>query len=516
MAEMLLAYNNRIETAVLTGGATAPTMPLENLLDAQLGVIARWTNIDPANTYAQASWSEPVTWRTLAWANHNLGLQALHRVRGHSESPTANLFTYTEDLTGASWVPAEPELTVLPNAGSAPDSAPSADLLHQDVLPPAGGGEPIGLLLALAFGGTTGGLSDAYISQSVTITGGMETYSVAIFLRGDTAASTYIDADISDGSDIHAVVGGIITWSDPAAYVEVENVNGNEAILTEANGGWYRWSCQLRNPGPGTSLTLRIRPANEMGLEGSIYAWGAWAANESDVSSYYPRLDSAEAERPLGYFDAWQAYDYDSGWLEVYPSVYATEDTNWEDDNFWSGKYLESDLEDYIPTLCHVAAVTARAQHLRWDFNDQGNADGFLQAGRWFVAPGWQPVYNADFGASLGWETDTEVQTAISSAEFFDPKPTYRVARFRFANMTEDEGLGGPFEIMRRSGVHKEVLFMWDPDDTVHALRRQFLGRLRQLSPLEFPDGFVKVPGEDGAANRFRTAVPMEVKERVP
>lgn len=198
---------------------------------------------------------------------------------------------------------------------------------------------------------------------------------------------------------------------------------------------------------------------------------------------------------------------YDGGWVDVWPAVYNTSDLEWEEDNWWSGKYLESDIEGYIHTVSVLLPDGLRPLYLRWEFRDANNPDGFVEAGRLFMGRGWQPVYNANYGATLGWQTSTDVQEAISSAEFFDVRTPYRVAQLKFDVMTEDEGLTKPFEITRLSGIDGEVLFMWNPEDTIHATRRQFLGRFRTLSPLEFPEGFI-----NGA---FRSSMPFEVKETV-
>lgn len=215
-------------------------------------------------------------------------------------------------------------------------------------------------------------------------------------------------------------------------------------------------------------------------------------------------IPSVDDTPPEGYFD--------SGWVDVWPAVYASTDLDWNADNWWDGRYLEEDIGGYTRTLVVLLPQVTRPLYLQWEFDDQENPDGFVEMGRLFLAPSWQPVRNANFGATLGWEDSTDVQPAISGAEFFDVKVPCRVAQFRFDNMTENEGLSSPFEIMRRMGVHEEVLFMWDPDDTIHATRRQFLGRLRQLSPLEFPDGFIN--GDQNTGD-FRTSVPMEIKELV-
>lgn len=199
---------------------------------------------------------------------------------------------------------------------------------------------------------------------------------------------------------------------------------------------------------------------------------------------------------------------YDSGWLPVWPSVFATYDLEWGDDNFWGGHYLQEELENYVYTLTHKFDELVRPLYWRFRFSDPDNQSGTIKLGRLFMAKHWQPAHNMDNGADIGVETDTEIQKSLSGATFADPRPTYRVARFVTNGMTETEGMSKAFEIQRRSGIHEDVLFMWDPTDKVHMLRRTFLGRLRTLSRLEFPQGFVE--GEQA------TRTGWEIEEKLP
>ena len=51
------------------------------------------------------------------------------------------------------------------------------------------------------------------------------------------------------------------------------------------------------------------------------------------------------------------------------------------------------------------------------------------------------------------------------------------------------EAYGYGFEVLRRSAVHEEVFLIPDEADTANRARRDFMGRLRQLSALEHPYG---------------------------
>lgn len=198
---------------------------------------------------------------------------------------------------------------------------------------------------------------------------------------------------------------------------------------------------------------------------------------------------------------------YDSGWKNVWPVVYSVDQLEWEMDNFWSGTYSETEIEGYTRTLIVILPETIRPKYIRLEIEDTGNADGHVEAGRFFISNTWQPTRNASYGAQIGWQNDTEVQVAMSEEEYFNEKKSYRVARVAFNWMTEDEALIGPYEITRRAGVSKEILFIFDPDDTIHAIRRQFLGRFTELNPLEFPEYFIN--------GQQRATMPMVIKERV-
>lgn len=178
---------------------------------------------------------------------------------------------------------------------------------------------------------------------------------------------------------------------------------------------------------------------------------------------------------------------YDSGWSPVWPAVYTTDSLEWEDDNWWSGQYTDEQRSGYMATYTHILVTNIRAQYWRVEIDDTTNAAGYVQIGRVFIGPVWQPLLHMGYNNSVSWETKTGVQEAIGGTEYFQRRTPYRVTVVPIPNMSIAEGLGNAFEIQRRAGVDGEVFFIFDPDDTIHALRRQYLGRLRTLSPIQYP-----------------------------
>lgn len=178
---------------------------------------------------------------------------------------------------------------------------------------------------------------------------------------------------------------------------------------------------------------------------------------------------------------------YDSGWIDVWPELYPYGTLEWEDDNWWSGSYVEEDVAGYTTNFLHLLPANKLARYWRIEFDNQTNSANYIQLGRLFMSPAWQPAINMLTGASLGWESKTDITEALSGAEYFNRRTPYRVQRFTLGAMTDDEAFAVAFEIQRKAGVDKELIFIHDPAGTFHSLRKRFLCRMRQLGAIEYP-----------------------------
>lgn len=198
--------------------------------------------------------------------------------------------------------------------------------------------------------------------------------------------------------------------------------------------------------------------------------------------------------------------EYDTGatFAEVWPPVYPSDELEWEDDNFWTGNYTTEELQGSPWTFIHLLDANVLARYIRIEFDDGDNPDGFVEYGRLFVGPVWQPIYGASYqNAELDRESRSEVSEARSGAEFFAKRPSYRVIRLTIPVMETKEAMARAYELMRRADTTEEVVAVWDPTDTVHAIRRRFLGRLRKPDPIRNYD-----------FNKH--SVTIEVKELLP
>jgi hypothetical protein len=176
---------------------------------------------------------------------------------------------------------------------------------------------------------------------------------------------------------------------------------------------------------------------------------------------------------------------YDSGTLNVWPSSpYGTYE--WEDEHFWDLLPTQEEISYYTKNIIYVVPQIVAAKYYQIEFFDSTNTDGYVELGRIFVGQTYQPVLNMNLGASIGYESPTIIDTAISGAEFFDRRESFRIAQFTLDHLTYAESILNN-DIMKISGTDLEVLYIWDSADALNLQRRSFLGRLKALSPISQP-----------------------------
>jgi hypothetical protein len=179
---------------------------------------------------------------------------------------------------------------------------------------------------------------------------------------------------------------------------------------------------------------------------------------------------------------------YDSGWQPVWKVIYGLNSLEWNHESWWGRKYTSEQRQRYVPELIHIMPAAKYTRYWLIEFDDSANPAGYIQIGRMFIGDAWQPTTNMSYeGTSLGWETGTEVQKALSGAKFFNRQFPVRVQKLALNMLDEDEVFSNAFEIQGQGGIDQEVLWIHDPDDTIHAIKRQFLAHMRTLSAIEYP-----------------------------
>lgn len=178
----------------------------------------------------------------------------------------------------------------------------------------------------------------------------------------------------------------------------------------------------------------------------------------------------------------------DSGWTDVWPSVYTTAELEWEFDNFWTGTLLKEDAEVFTSLATYFPDVSV-AFKLKIEIDDVNNADGFIKIGRLFVGDFWQPTYNAEYGIQHGCDIGTSfsVSDNMNMTEFADIKRPKRTVSFSLGGLSEEEGFSRALKIQRQQGLHGEVLFTQGERNSPQTFMRTFIARQESVDALSHP-----------------------------
>lgn len=178
---------------------------------------------------------------------------------------------------------------------------------------------------------------------------------------------------------------------------------------------------------------------------------------------------------------------HQSGWEPAYPAVYETTDLEWEYDNFWFGTLTDSELSSFTPLYIYFLPEVAIAMAVVIEFDDQTNADTYVEFGRVMLADAWQPEINIQYGIAFGYENPTEVEYADDGTAYFDVKPPKRTLTFTFGRLTEDEAFNKVYLMKRNQGISKEILVAYNTGTMPGYFQRRFIGRQSEVTPLTHP-----------------------------
>lgn len=179
---------------------------------------------------------------------------------------------------------------------------------------------------------------------------------------------------------------------------------------------------------------------------------------------------------------------YQSDWIAVWPVFYEFGSLPWGYPGVWSGVLGCEETDGYTMNFVHVLSADTWARYWRIEIDDEDNPDGYVELARAGIWSAWQPDLNLQYGNTLGWQTDTPADQALSGARYFDRRNPRREMVFSIDLIDPDTALQKPFEMARKLGIDGQLYFIYDPDDDPPSMfRRSFLATLRELSPLQYP-----------------------------
>lgn len=137
-------------------------------------------------------------------------------------------------------------------------------------------------------------------------------------------------------------------------------------------------------------------------------------------------------------------------------------------------------------TLSYLLVLPSNLSARWWRVKivDTSNPDNYVQIGRLFVAPVWQPTYNADYGLVQGWEDDSRSEYSEGGATLHVERRKRRTLTFTLSEIAEAEAMANHFPIQHRQGTTRQMYVIFDPADTTMLFKRSFLCVQQDISSL--------------------------------
>lgn len=219
MANILLAYPNRIDAATLSGGSWSETLPQSNLQDRLLRKVARTADAKINSTLVQMDLGAEYAIGCVAAAAHNLSSAARVRVTGSaSSSAWTDIITYRSAFDNAAW--SRLECLVSATNKTAPDGSTNA--------------------CEITVGGT------AFLEHlRQTISSKTGTYVAAVWARQTSGTATNIRLDIGNAAASWQALSS--TWT---LYTQSQTVTAATTfdIAFQGTGKFELWQASMLAP----------------------------------------------------------------------------------------------------------------------------------------------------------------------------------------------------------------------------------------------------------------------------
>lgn len=134
------------------------------------------------------------------------------------------------------------------------------------------------------------------------------------------------------------------------------------------------------------------------------------------------------------------------------------------------------------------AVITAQTyRYWKLEIDDTGNADGYIDIGRLYLANKFQPTVNISYGLSEGYLDQSRKKRKISggtSSVIRTPLKTIEFS-FDFGSQAEMFSELRDFDLYR--GIARDICVVSDNDDTTYFQKRFVYGTIDELNPIVIP-----------------------------
>lgn len=450
MSNLRIVANNLAAGATLTASSAAGALVANNLRTDDKAALWR----SAAGTWAQinAAWPSPVLVSCAAVVNCNLSPTAVMRVRTTNEQPVTNLWTNSNTLTTLN----APGLSKFDAVTTAPDGYFNAGLLRLDSANSVHYAER-------TFTGAYA-ISDTYTTSMFVKAAGVSVISLWHYYAAGSTGGLYAVFNLATGT--------------------VTSKTSQAATISAFPNGWFRIT--MTNV-MGNAVAEPTRLLSRLILGGSavnftgdgvsgVYVYGQ-QFEQGPPSSYYFAGASA-ATRPLGYMDAWQSYEYNSGAVLCCPAP-ARKLRGWTPAQAASA-YAYGGGATAVVWIPPIQAVGVSVI-----ISDTANLQGYLEAATLVIGEYWSPQRNASYGASLSIEDTSKHYRTEAGGLGTDAGTRYRSLKFSL-DCLDPTDRAALLDIVAANGMPYPMFVSLFPESGDAALTRDhaIYGKLSRTSAM--------------------------------
>lgn len=470
MANVFLAWQNRIDSASLSGGSWSAGLPLANLQSPVIQRVARSSSASTAATQFLVDLGVARPIGVMALIAHTITAPGKVRLMGSDATAAlTNLLSFPSDMrntvtAGAArpWTNTGVSVALVADG---PDGSSSSKL--QAAMP---------------------GFAAKSVAQTFTAA---DNAVVTVFVFAEAGECSRLNVRVATKSG----AAPSATFDLAAGSLVSTTADAGSTLLSATitrSGDWYRCAVTYNVlSGAGT-------PEVAFGLRSTAPDALAPTLDFSFTAQNYQADDSNFNAAAVGdglflsgatVVVTGSGALYDSGWVDVWPyDTLAMAQRNWEDDNFWTGELTAGDLVGLQSPFVHILSGEQFLRYWSVQISNTSNSAGYIDIGRCILARGWRPGVNYSYGAEIAYFDPSPSVTTLSGTMYFDQRPKGRTFRFAIETMTSTEAYSYALDMQRQAGVTSEVLLVPDSDDTGNVPLRAFAGRLTALNGIGVPD----------------------------
>jgi hypothetical protein len=244
-----------------------------------------------------------------------------------------------------------------------------------------------------------------------------------------------------------------------------------------------RITCAAHGLSTGTSATVWNRTATGGALPGGLVDGTIYYVRVLDANTLTLHAAPAAASVGAGALDITSAgigshemlsdLRYDSDWDDVWPVVYG-DMPEWEDDNWWSGKYSEEDIAKWkIKTRPYLLDRLYLFSVATLEFDSASSID----IGLWEISKGWQFETNFAPGAQFHFRIRSKSVEHWGGGKGFERLNKPRTFRGQIAMASMTEAMEQGFEDVFNNDITEPFIWMPHPSDPQQWLRNSYFAR---------------------------------------